>query len=105
MIKDIEKENRLRRKFEKTRVLGAKAVLHQDPLDSPESFNSSPKPEVHTTDPDLKAKYREAYRSFVNAHREAVERLRKEGIGRLFPPDCFGPTLSFPSLAEGAPPS
>ncbi len=68
----VEKANR----GEKA-ILGAAAVLAQEPHQMANRLETTPAPRCHASTPDAYARYRRAYRSFVDAYRSAIDRINK----------------------------
>lgn len=64
---------------ERPKALGAEKVLEQNPHAKPRRMKNTPAPLVHSTRPDLRRQWMEAYRGFVTAFRAAMKRLR-EGL-------------------------
>jgi len=91
-------------KHRKEQVLGIKTILSQDPHSKPVSTKRSPRPFCHAVKKAIETEYREAYRSFVGAFREAFGSLL-DGHVRSFEhfPECYIPPFAYrrPALAPG----
>ena len=73
-------------------VLGVRAVLAVDPFDSPSSSSSKrPNPLCHTSLIDRLAEFRNGWRAFVDAYKQASARFRNGHFGVAFPPWSFRP--------------
>jgi REP element-mobilizing transposase RayT len=89
LVASIESEGRL----EGTGVLGAKAVLTQEPHRTPNTIKRTPRPLCHASTRARWEQYRELYLSFVAAFREASKRWRSGKLGTLFPRLAVRPFL------------
>jgi hypothetical protein len=89
---------------QKENVLGVKAILAQNPHSKPVSTKKSPRPFCHAITQKVVKEYREGYRAFVGAFREAFGSLLAGHI-RSFEsfPDCYIPPFAYkrPCLAPG----
>jgi hypothetical protein len=95
LLRQILKENRSRRRVEGKTVLGAEKVLavHPHRLQPPPKWR--PPPLVHAFRREVRREMVEALRLFLEAYREAAERL-KDGVSKPgFPPGCFPPAGPF----------
>ena len=73
-------------------VLGVRAVLAVDPFDTPSSSSSKrPNPLCHTSLVDRLADFRNGWRAFVDAYKQASARFRNGHFGVAFPPWSFRP--------------
>ncbi len=82
--------------------LGVKKILRQDPHFRPEKLSKSPAPAFHAASREHYEKLREMYRDFVNAYREAAEKLKEGVLDAVFPPGCFPPGLPYvPEVRAG----
>ena len=96
-LRDIEAEQRERRKVERKSAFGAPAVLTQRPHTRPKHPKESPRPACMASDPEVVKQYLEDYRQFVNLYRELLEQLLNghPEVLDLFPDDCFIPPLAY----------
>ncbi len=98
LVKDLE------RRAEEDRggrpVLGRRAVLAQDPFDSPRRFKRSPAPRFHAIQPEVRRALEWGYRLFRLKYRQAAEDRKLGRKDVEFPPGCFpGPGLFVPLSA------
>lgn len=87
LVRDVEVEGaRLCRSF-----VGVKAITAMDPHASPDQPERSRAPFCHTTSAALRRAFRDAYRAFVGAYREAamLVRSKAEQYSGLFPEGSF----------------
>ncbi|MCB9651068.1 MAG: hypothetical protein H6730_31425 [Deltaproteobacteria bacterium] len=73
------------------RVLGAANVLRQDPFDAPQHPKRSPMPMCHASTPDLWFAFRDGWRRFLVAYREASAAFRQGDFRVLLPDFSFRP--------------
>ncbi len=73
------------------RLVGRRGVLAQRWNDRPRNPKSSVRPLCHAADASLRAAFKEAFGSFVDAFREASSRLREGMLDATFPPWSFPP--------------
>lgn len=99
LLEGIRKAARAARGSAK-RVLGAKAILAQDPHDRPKSSKQSPAPLVHAASVVEWLDHKIAYYAFVKAYRQAAI-LARAGVEAVFPGGCFLPTGAY--LARAGP--
>ena len=85
----IEKEAAL--KYRK--VLGPAGVLSRHPHSQPPPSVRKPRPPCHTTLPGMLEAFRERYRSFANAFRQASIRWRAGDLTACFPEAAIKPFL------------
>jgi len=78
-------------------VLGVAGVLRQDPQHRPARLERKPRPLCHTTIPALREQFRECYRAFVAAFREASSRWKAGDFRARFPDRAFRPVVWPPS--------
>jgi putative transposase len=76
-------------------VLGADSVIKQSTDAEVPRKQRSPIPLVHAASVEMWKAFRDAYRSFVAAYREACELLRAGFRQVKFPPGSFAPSLGF----------
>jgi REP element-mobilizing transposase RayT len=83
MLSDLDKP---------ARVLGQKRILNQDPLSSPVKSSKTPAPLCHTTCARLRAQFRQRFRDFVSAYKEAYTQLSLGYFKDVFPEGSIPPT-------------
>lgn len=81
-----------------TEPLGVKAIRKQRALDRPVKTKKSPAPAFHAASRTAYRKMCSAYAAFVEAYRDASERLRAGEFSVIFPNGCFPPPLPFVHL-------
>ncbi len=79
------------------KCLGAERVRSQDPHTRPVSMARRPPPWIHAASVAIRIAFRQAYRAFVIAFREAAERLRTGRLPVCFPPWSFPPPWPRPT--------
>lgn len=94
LVAEIEQETQDQVRNTKVQPLGRKAVLAQDPHDSPRHSKKNPKPWCHAKDKKNRQAFKQAYKSFEAAYRFAADRL-KQGRSAKFPEGCFPPAPAF----------
>ena len=104
LIRQIETEGRSERESKGLQPLGVEAVLRQNPTTRPSRTKKSPAPRVHAASTAVRKGFREAYRAFVAAFREAAERLKAGDRSARFPIGSFPPALPFVSPFPARPP-
>ena len=74
-------------------ALGVEGVLQQDPHSEPTTLKRSPRPLCHGSTRSIRNAFKETYRAFVDAYRQACAQLQagESGSGVEFPPYCFRP--------------
>ncbi len=101
MVAEIEAAAAMLREELGTEPIGIDKIRRQDPLSRPTRFRPSPKPPCHAASKDIRQRFRQALRGFVDMFREASTRLKfgyvKEAI---FPKGSFRPSLGFVSCGE-----
>ena len=75
--------------------LGLAAILNQDPKAEPIKPNLKPRPLCHTTLSELYHGFRQTYRDFVAAYREATAALYRGDFSIPFPAYAFPPAMRF----------
>src|SRR5436305_6329912 len=95
VVREIEEETAARREAAGITPLGRLAVLQQDPHDRPNQTKKSPMPLIHAATRRVRKAFRDAYRAFVAAYREAPERLKVGMLPVAFPVGSFPPALPF----------
>ncbi len=77
----------------KQAFMGIQKIRRQHPHSRPKTLKESPRPLCHGSCHELRRAYREKYRAFVGAYREAVKRLKMGAIHFLFPRYAYPPPL------------
>jgi len=96
LVDGLVDEERARRQHEGRTVLGAEAVVAQDPLRAPEKVARSPAPVCHASRPATRRAHRETLRCFREVYRDCSIRLRAHGeVDVTFPAFCFPPARAF----------
>jgi hypothetical protein len=75
-------------------VLGVEKVKSQDPIKRPLRFKRGPRPLCHAGTRKVRDAYREKYRDFVRAYKQASELFRRGFYDTEFPLYCYKPPLS-----------
>ena len=105
MVTEIEQETHQMCMDQSRQLLGATAILGQDPHSQPRQAKRSPAPLCHASRKRLRRAYRKAYRRFVSLYRQAVERFCLGDVEPRFPQGCFlPPLLCPPQLTEASAP-
>ena len=76
MVAEITSETRARHRQEKTRPLGVRRILRQDPHHQPRRVARSAAPRFHAATWQVRRMLEAMYRAFRDAYRDAMERLR-----------------------------
>ncbi len=101
MVAEIEVAAAQLREELGTEPIGMDRIRHRNPLSRPVKFRPSPKPLCHAASKDMRQRFRQALRGFVDMFREASAKLKfgyvKEAI---FPKGSFRPSLGFVSTGE-----
>ncbi len=95
LVEEIDAEAARARQQSGARVLGAEAILAQDPQTRPDSVACSPAPLVHAATKAARRMFHEIYAEFVGAFRAAAEALRQGRRDVSFPAGSFPPALPF----------
>jgi len=95
LVDTIEQESAAERAQAGTKVLGFQAVLARHPHHRPERSVKSPAPLVHAASKAARQAFREAYKWFVAAFREAAEQFRRGDRHAVFPAGSFPPAPPF----------
>ena len=74
-------------------VLGMRKARAVDPFDAPKNPKRSPMPLCHATDKEAWSAYRDMFRAFTDAYREASRRFRAGMLTVVFPSHAFPPSL------------
>ncbi|MCP4006454.1 MAG: hypothetical protein GY725_19930 [bacterium] len=84
-----------------TEPIGMDKIRRQDPLSRPTRFRPSPKPPCHAASKDMRERFRQALRGFVDMFREASAKLKFGYIREaIFPKGSFRPSLGFVRTGE-----
>ncbi len=79
-----------------TEPVGMDRIRHQNPLSRPAGFRPSPKPRCHAASKEMRKRFRQALRAFVDMFREASVTLRLgNAAAAIFPKGSFRPSLGF----------
>ncbi len=101
MVAEIEAAAAKLREDLGTEPIGMDKIRHQNPLSRPTRFQPSPKPPCHAASKDMRERFRQALRGFVDMFREAAAKLKfgyiKEAI---FPRGSSRPSLGFVRTGE-----
>ncbi|MFH1812195.1 MAG: transposase [Pseudomonadota bacterium] len=71
--------------------LGRARIQAQHPHDHPQRLSRSPRPLCHASTPALRREYRQCYREFVRAHRQASALFRAGALETSFPRYSYRP--------------
>ena len=104
LLRDIEREARIRRHLEGVKPVGAERVMRIDPHYRPATLASSPAPSVHALRHEVRQAMRETYASVLGSYLEASRRLRAGEQGVSFPEGTFPPRRPFVPFARGRSP-
>ncbi|MCP3994918.1 MAG: hypothetical protein GY722_07620 [bacterium] len=100
MVAEVEAAAKLREELG-TEPIGMDRIRHQNPLDRPANFRSSPKPLCHAASKEMRKRFRQTLRAFVDIFREASVTLRLgNGAAAIFPKGSFRPSLGFVSTGK-----
>ena len=99
MIEEIQSATAVHHAQERSRPMGARAILSQRPHDRPQDLQRSRAPVVHAASKSVRDELLEAYRWFVGAFREAASGLRKDHRHRGFPEGSFPPGSPFVAIS------
>jgi len=95
LVEDLEAEAAARRERRGTKPLGTTAILIQNPHSKPTRTKKSPAPAIHAASLAIRKGFRDLYREFVAAFRQAAEKLQAGDRDAAFPLGCFPPALPF----------
>ena len=95
LIQDIEAEAEAVRQETGRQPLGVRAILRQNPHDRPQRSKKSPAPSCHAATKEARSALQEAYRAFLDAFREAADKLKAGDRLAQFPLGSFPPGLPF----------
>ncbi|HXO19096.1 MAG TPA: hypothetical protein VOA87_04130 [Thermoanaerobaculia bacterium] len=93
MIDGIEAQSVAQRELSGFPAKGAEVIRTQDPHERPAKLKRSPAPLFHAASRRVRREFYEAYAHFVEAFREAAERLRTGDRQAAFPAGSFPPGL------------
>lgn len=94
---EIQNKTAAQHRQEGTSPTGTRGILQENPLASPEKFDSTPAPRFLTSDGDELTKMRHARDQKHIAYAIAADRLERGESDYEFPQDCFPPGLPFVS--------
>ncbi len=101
MVAEIEATAAKLREELDTEPVGMDHIRHQNPLERPIKFKPSPKPRCHVASKEMRKRFRQALRAFVDLFREAAAKLKLGNVAAaLFPKGCFRPSLGFVNIGE-----
>ncbi len=101
MVAEVEAAAAKLREELGTEPIGMDRIRHQNPLDRPANFRSSPKPPCHAASKDMRKRFGQTLRAFVDMFREASVTLRLGNVtSAIFPKGSFRPSLGFVSAGE-----
>ena len=95
LVAGIEQEAAAERERTGSQVLGVSAILGQHPFDRPARPKKSPAPLFHAASKRTRDELYAAYAWFVDAYRQASEKLRSGNRNVAFPAGSFPPALPF----------
>lgn len=95
LIQQIEEDAAALREASGRQPLGADAIQRQDPRTEPNRTKKSPAPRFHAIRKRVRKELYQAYSLFVQAYREAAERLSSGDRAVSFPAGSFPPPLPF----------
>jgi REP element-mobilizing transposase RayT len=95
LVEEVDAEAARARQQSGAKVLGAKAILAQDPQTRPDSVACSPAPLVHAATKAARKMFYAIYAEFVSAFRAAAEALRQGRRDVPFPAGSFPPAPPF----------
>ena len=101
MCDEVAEEAAEERRLTGGRVEGVRRILRRSPHHKPRVMAKSPAPMVHCSEPKTIAWFKAQYRLFVEAYRDAFQRLQARVLcaKSAFPEGCVAPTTSY--LAVG----
>ncbi len=101
IVQRIEEAAARGREESDSEALGPAAVRAQKPFDQPARPKKSPAPLFHAFTRRVSRELYEAYHLFLEAFRDAADRLRARDRTAGFPPGNFPPALPFVGGASG----
>lgn len=104
LITAIEIETAARHTRQRSKPLGVKAILSQNPHHRPDKLKKACAPAFHAATKAARRELVEAYGWFMTAYREAAEKLQNGSSEAIFPHGSFPPRLPFVgSMSDPAP--
>ncbi len=101
MVAEIEADAAKLREELGTTLLGMENIRNQNPLHRPTRSKHSPKPPCHAATKEMRERFRQAYRGFVEMFREASLKLKFGYVTQaIFPKGSFPPSLAFVRTGE-----
>jgi REP element-mobilizing transposase RayT len=95
IVDNIEKEAKKQIDITGIKPMGPKGVLNQSPTLKPFKTKRSRAPICHASSKQARSAYRDLYRQFVTAFRQASIKLRTGITNVKFPDHCFPPSLAY----------
>ncbi len=95
LVSEIEEETLARHRAQGTKPLGARKVMRVSARRRAKKPKKSPIPLVHAATKAVRMAYKEGYRWFEAAFREAAILLKAGEVGVSFPEWCFPPGLPY----------
>jgi hypothetical protein len=93
MVEEIEREAARERQLGDRPVKGPEVILSQEPHQAPAILETSPAPFFHAASRKIRRELYEGYKRFVEAFRDAAERLRAGELDIGFPSGSFPPAM------------
>ncbi|MCP4202968.1 MAG: hypothetical protein GY769_13680 [bacterium] len=101
MVAEIEAAAAELREELGTEPVGMQKIRQQNPLERPVRFRPTPKPRCHAASKEMRKRFRQALRAFVDMFREASVTLRLgNAAAAIFPKGSFRPSLGFVRTGE-----
>ena len=94
MVREIAAETRQRLRRAKSRPLGVRRILRQDPHARPQRFARSPAPRFHAATWQIRRMLEAGYRTYRDAYRDAKRALQEHRIPVHFPRHGIPPPLN-----------
>ena len=94
MVRDISAETRKKLSESKSRPLGVRRILRQDPHARPQRIARSTAPRFHAATWQIRRMLEAGYRSYCDAYRDAVEALRQQRVPVHFPSHGIPPPIN-----------
>ena len=95
LVEELEAAAAAQRERKGIKPLGATAILTQNPHRQPARTKKSPAPAIHAASLAVRRGFRDLYREFVAAFRQAAEKLQSGDRHAAFPLGSFPPALPF----------
>ena len=93
MVREISAETRQRLRESKSRPLGVRRILRQDPHARPQRLARSAAPRFHAATWQIRRMLEAGYRSYRDAYRDAMGALREHRVPVRFPSHGIPPPL------------